>query len=384
MSRMGVSKLRALALAACALVTWEISPARATDVQPLRVIKDQDPNFNTLFVDVEHDEILVGNDAQETLQVYSRAAQGAVAALREIGGTKTFLTFPGQVIIDPVHNEIFNVGNDIADLITVYQRTASGNVAPIRRIDGKRPQLRFNRSWGMALDLTNDELFVSHQKRNQISVFARTTNTDLDRDATQKRIIRGPATQLANVHGIFVDPKANEIYAANLGHQVTKDPTSGLPVGETHLPSITVYARTAKGNAAPLRTIQGPDTKLDNAKPIFVDSERHEIVVANGSPTNALLFFDQKAKGNAAPIRVIQGENTGLSDPSGVFVDTVHHEVLVANWSNHTITTYASGASGNVKPLRVISPSKSRIAAGIGNPGAIYVDPQRDEIGVAN
>ena len=106
--------------------------------------------------------------------------------------------------------------------------------------------------------------------------------------------------------------------------------------------------------------------------------------MANGSPTNALLFFDQKAKGNAKPIRVIQGENTGLSDPSGLFVDTVHHEVLVANWSNHTITTYASGASGNVKPLRVISPSKSRIAAGIGNPGAIYVDPERDEIGVAN
>ena len=222
MSRMGVSKLRALALAACALVTWEISLARATDVQPLRVIKDQDPNFDTLFVDVEHDEILVGNDAQETLQVYSRSAQGVVAPLREIGGTKTFLTFPGQVIIDPVHNEILNVGNDIADLITVYQRTASGNVAPIRRIDGRRPQLRFNRSWGIALDTANDELFVSHQKRNQISVFARTTNTDADKGATAKRTIKGPATGLANAHGIFVDAKANEIYVANLGQAVTK------------------------------------------------------------------------------------------------------------------------------------------------------------------
>src|SRR5262244_1484505 len=238
MSRMGLSRLRGLALAACALVALDISPARATDVPPLRVIKDQDPNFNTLFVDVQHDEILVGNDAQETLQVYSRSAQGVVAPLREIGGTKTFLTFPGQVIIDPVHNEIMNVGNDIADLITVYPRTASGNVVPIRRIDGRRPHLRFSRSWGMALDLTNDELFVSHQKRNQISVFARTTNTDKDPGALPKRAIRGTATGLANVHGIYVDNKANEIYAVNLGHETVRDASTRMPVGATHSPSI--------------------------------------------------------------------------------------------------------------------------------------------------
>jgi hypothetical protein len=375
-------QLRVLALATSLVAAAQLTVARATDVTPLRVIKDQDPNFNTLWVDLVNDEILVGNDAQETLQVYSRSAQGVVAPLREIGGQKTFITFPGQVIIDPVHNEIWNVGNDIADLLTVYPRTASGNVAPIRRIDGKKSQLKFNRSWGIALDTVNDELYVSHQKRKQISILARTTNTDADPHATIKRTIAGPATGLANSHGIYVDPKANEIYVANLGFEVTE--TAGLPVGSTNPPSITVYARTAKGNVAPLRTIQGPRTKLDNAKPIFVDSERHEIVVADGSPTDALLFFDQKANGDVAPIRIIQGENTGLSNPSGIFVDNVHHEVLVSNWGNHTISVYASGASGNVKPLRVISPTKSRVVAGIGNPGAIYVDPERDEIGVAN
>ena len=58
--------------------------------------------------------------------------------------------------------------------------------------------------------------------------------------------------------------------------------------------------------------------------------------------------------------------------------------MLVANWSNHTITVYPRGASGNVKPTRVISPTRSRVSVGIGNPGAIYVDPERDEIGVPN
>ncbi len=381
---MALSRVGVLALAASVIAAAELSPAAATDVAPLRVIRDQDPNFDTLWVDLVNDEILAGNDAQETLQVYSRSANGLVAPLREIKGEATFITYPGQVIVDPVHNEIWSVGNDIADLITVYSRTAVGNVAPIRRIDGKKSQLRFNRSWGIALDTANDELFATHQKRNQISVFARTMNTETNPKATAKRTIQGPATGLAEPHGIYVDAKANEIYVANLGHKVVEDKATGLPVGSTAPPSITVYARTARGNVAPLRTIQGEKTQLDMAKPIFVDEGRHEIVVADGSPTDALLFFDQKANGNAAPIRVIQGSDTGLSNPTGVFVDPKHNEVLVANWSNHTITVYPRGAGGNVKPIRVISPTKSRVAVGMGNPGAIYVDPERDEIGVPN
>ena len=382
--RIGLSKLRLVALALSVVTTAELSPAKATDVPPLRVIKDQDPNFDTLWVDLVNNEILVGNDAQETLQVYSRSAQGVVAPLREIKGEATFITYPGQVIVDPAHNEIWSVGNDIADFITVYSRTAVGNVAPIRRIDGKKSQLKFNRSWGIALDTANDELFATHQKRNQISVFARTMNTDTDPKATAKRTIQGPATGLAEPHGIFVDSKANEIYVVNLGRKVVEDKATGLPVGSTAPPSITVYARTSRGNATPLRTIQGSNTQLDNVKPIFVDAERHEIVVADGSPTDALLFFDQKASGNAAPIRIIQGSDTGLSNPTGVFVDAKHDEVLVANWSNHTITVYPRAAGGNVKPIRVISPTRSRVSVGIGNPGAIYVDPERDEIGVPN
>ena len=382
--RIGPSKLRVLGLVVCVIASADLSPAGATDVAPLRVIKDQDPNFDTLWVDLVNNEILVGNDAQETLQIYSRPASGVVAPLREIKGEATFITYPGQVIVDPAHNEIWSIGNDIADLITVYSRSAVGNVAPIRRIDGKKSQLKFNRSWGIALDAAHDELFVSHQKRNAISVLARTTNTDTDPKAKAKRLIQGPATGLAEPHGIFVDAKANEIYVANRGHKVVEEEATGLPVGSTDLPSITVYARTAHGNVAPLRTIQGDKTQLDEAKPIFVDAGRHEIVVADGSPTDALLFFDQKAEGNAAPIRVIQGSDTGLSNPTGVFVDAKHNEVLVANWSNHTITVYPRGAGGNVKPIRVISPTKSRVAVGMGNPGAIYVDPERDEIGVPN
>jgi NHL repeat-containing protein len=389
----GLSTLRLVALAALVIVGASVVAADAADIKPRRIIRDRDPNFNTLWVDTVNNEILVGNDAQESLQVYSRTANGLVAPLREIKSPpatdttvphNTFVTFPGQVIIDPVNNEILSVGNDIADLITTYTRTADGNVAPIRRINGRLQTAgRFNRSWGLALDTVNDEIAVTHQKRNRISIFARTANSDTNPATAPKRTVSGSRTGLADPHGVFIDTTVNEIYVVNSGEAAPAN-AAGTRDGVNGAPSITVYARTASGNVTPKRTIQGNLTQLDHARPLFVDSGRHEIVVANGSPTDAILFFDQNANGNVAPVRVLQGARTGLSNPTGVFVDAVNNELLVANWGNHTITVYPRGAGGDIKPTRVISPTKSRVAAGIGNPGAIYIDPERDEIGVVN
>lgn len=349
-----------------------LAPAFAADLPPLRTITDNDPNFNTLWVDTVNREIVVANDAHETIQVYSSRARGVVAPLREIKGPNTFVSFPGQVFVDPVHDELWSVGNDIADMVTIYARTADGNAAPIRRIVFK--PLGLNRTWGLAVDLVNDEVALTHQRRSRVTVWSRTTNTDVNPTATPLRTLSGAATQLADPAGVFIDPASNEMYVVNLGHRV----------GSITAPSITVYARTAAGNTAPLRKIQGPSTGLDNAKPIFVDTERREIVVANGNPSNALLFFDQDATGDVAPKRVIQGARTGLSNPTGVFVDAEEKLIWVANWGNHTLTAFKRTAQDNAEPERTISPTTSRVAAGIGNPGALYVDTERDEIGVLN
>src|SRR5207249_11224134 len=110
-------------------------------------------------------------------------------------------------------------------------------------------------------------------------------------------------------------PTVNEIYVVNSGESLVT--VAGLPVGSSALPSITVYARTASGNVAPLRTIQGTNTGLDHARPLFVDSGRHEIVVADGSPTDAILFFDQNANGNVGPLRVLRGRQNAPRNPHG-------------------------------------------------------------------
>jgi DNA-binding beta-propeller fold protein YncE len=359
---------RPLALAAVLAVAAVAPVARAADIPPRRVIADKDPNFNTLWVDVVNDEILVGNDAHESLQVYSRTANGLTAPLREIKGPHTFVTFPGQVVVDPGHDEIWSVGNDIADLVTIYERTADGDIAPKRQLSLRG--LRLNRTWGLYVDTVNDEIALSHQRRNAITIWSRLAVTG----GEPLRTIVGPDTGIANPHAVFIDPRRDEIYVLNMGHAR----------GTTALPSITVYPRDAKGNTPPLRTIQGRETGLDNCGQMFVDTERGEIYVANGSPSNEILVFDQLADGKARPKRVIRGHRTGLASPSGVFVDTRHGELYVANWGNHTITVYPRDAAGDVAPSRVISPTTSRVSAGIGNPGAMFVDPVHDEIGIVN
>src|SRR5262245_56080450 len=87
-----------------------------------------------------------------------------------------------------------------------------------------------------------EELFVADGTNNAIVVYSRTASGD----TAPTRTLSGPATQLLNLNGIFVDTVHNELVAANAA-------ASG---------SITVYSRTASGNVAPIRILSGPSTGL--------------------------------------------------------------------------------------------------------------------------
>src|SRR2546426_1561859 len=206
-SRMNLSHVTVTSMAVLVLGVV-VGAAGAADVAPLRVVTDHDPNFNTLWVDTVNREILVGNDAHETLQVYSATARGVVAPLREIKGPNTFVSFPGQVFIDPVNEEIWSVGNDIADMVTGYSRNAEGNAAPIRRIVFK--PLGLNRTWGLAVDLVNNEVALTHQRPSRVTVWSRTTDTDVNPTATPLRTLSGFATQLADPARGFLDPRSHQ------------------------------------------------------------------------------------------------------------------------------------------------------------------------------
>ena len=116
--------------------------------------------------------------------------------------------------------------------------------------------------------------------------------------------------------------------------------------------SITVYSRTASGDAAPVRTVVGPATGLSTPLRAAVDSVHGEVAVTNSS---RILVFAQTASGNTPPLRTIDGPATGLVAPRGVLIDIVHDEIIVADPPANAVRVFARTAAGDVVPLRTLA-----------------------------
>ena len=81
--------------------------------------------------------------------------------------------------------------------------------------------------------------------------------------------IEGPATELKNPGALQIDRENNELWVTNWGDH-----------------SVTIYARDARGNVAPLRTIRSasrgePLAGLGRPAAIAWDSRRDELLVPN-------------------------------------------------------------------------------------------------------
>jgi len=368
---------------------------------PVRIIRDPYPTFNGIGMDVERGEVIMTDDNRASVLAYGsqfNPTDRPNEPRRTIEGPRTHLGYVCSLTISPEAREIYTVDNDWKDNMVAYPLDADGEVAPLRELNVDHG------AWGIFLDRKNDELVITTEHINKVSVYRRTAKDDDE----PLRFIQGPNTELADPHGIFVDAENNEIFVANHGnwHKEETGENAGTihfgqrkrsalgsnrsrPLGPSTgkflLPSITVYSRMAEGDAAPLRTIQGSKTGLNWPNGIYPDPASGQIVVAN-SGDGSILFFDRKANGDVAPLRVIEGPATGLDGPSGVFIDTKRDELWVTNWNNHTATVYPGRAEGNVAPLRTIrsAPANASRATGFGNAGHVVFDPIRKEILVPN
>jgi DNA-binding beta-propeller fold protein YncE len=78
---------------------------------------------------------------------------------------------------------------------------------------------------------------------------------------------------------------------------------------------VTVYAKNANGNAAPIQTISGSNTGLN--QPFGISVKGTAMYVTNES-ANTVTVYSASANGNVAPTRTIGGSNTGLNGPAGI------------------------------------------------------------------
>jgi len=375
------------------------------DIAPVRILRDSKSTVAGIAVDAVNNEVFMSDENRASILSFNRTDNSESREgepLHHIMGDHTNLQFVCGITVDPRNKEVYAVNNDVADNMVVYGYEQDGDSAPARELKVDHG------AWGVAMDQDNEEVAITTEHINKISIYRRTAvGKELP-----LRIIQGPRTGIADPHGTFIDPKNNEIYVVNTGawHLVRtgEGEENGVPdwwkafdlskkvqtqpalpsllpsTGRYFPPSITVYSRTANGDAVPLRTLQGKNTQFSNPLAVYVDYEHNEIAVANDGG-NSILIFDSKANGDLAPKRVIAGPDTGIKFPSGVWVDTKNDEIWSANWGNHSATVYPRSAQGNVKPKRIIrTAAEGTPLNGMGNPSAMIYDEQRDELLVPN
>ena len=114
------------------------------------------------------------------------------------------------------------------------------------------------------------------------------------------------------------------------------------------------------------------------------DPVNGEMAVANIGDSSVLVFA-RTANGNAAPIRVLLGPKTGINRPMGVAIDPVNNELWVSNFIDHTALVFDRKASGNVAPKRIVRTAPAGTPSpGFGNPQAVAYDSKRQQILVPN
>jgi sugar lactone lactonase YvrE len=277
------------------------------------------------------------HDADSYVTVYAAGANGNVAPVQTVRGSKTGLSFPQGIALD-AGGKIYVTNNTRAPRVVVYAAGANGNVAPLSTIVGPRTGLIF--PVGVALD-TGGNIYVADLESESfasggVTVYAAGANGNV----APLRTIKGGRTALTFPFGVALDASRN-IYVANGGQ----------------FGGITVFAAGAHGDVKPLRLISGAKTQLNNALGIALDAGG-KIYVANGNG-NRVNVYAADANGNVAPIRVIGGPQTKLRFPFGIALDAAGNIYVAdspsgAPGAQSFVRVYAAGASGDVAPIRSI------------------------------
>lgn len=371
-----------------ALVAHPFSPEKPpspSDIPAVRTVADPYPTFNGIAVDPAAGIVVLSDPNRKSLLLYDESGAGqkqASVPIRQIIGPETYIGMVAGVVVDPDHREIYAANNDIEDTVVVMSYESSGNIRPTRIFSVP------HQAWGLALSRSTDEIAVSVEILNALVFYQR----GVKNVEAPMRVLRGPQTGLADPHGIYWDEAHSEIGVANHGNFrgmfkntgggciPTLAQDEGTEAGQFQPPSLTIYAAQAKGDAKPLRTIQGPRTQLDWPMGIAQDLTHNAIVVANNGD-NSILIFDRNGNGDVPPAKVIRGERTGINRPMGVAIDQKNGEIWVSNFGDHSALAFDITSKGDVAPRRVIrSAPVGTPTPGFGNPMALAYDCKRHQI----
>ncbi len=251
--------------------------------------------------------LVITDSSNSSVRIFDRAT---LTEQRTISGGNTEINAPVGVAVDRVRGEIY-VANAGSNAICVHALSSDGNVAPLRRIAGAATGLSihgFLDSYPthIAVDAANGEVFIACQ--SSIRVWPRTANGDV----APARVIAGPNTTLGqgldSAGAIAVDVGNNELFVGDAG-------------------AVRVFARSANGDAAPLRILTS--SLQGQFRALAVDATNGELWVGRtaGNSTQRMEVFSRTAMGGTAPLR------SATWGRSGIDVDTATGDIANLPWS---------------------------------------------------
>jgi hypothetical protein len=336
----------------------------------------------------------------------------------------------------PQGTKVDTIPKPVAGDANAAKKTAVANRKPIRTIRDRYPQFS-----AVAVDPTNDEVFLQDENLFQLQAYDRTTNTPGTAAMSEpKRNIAGPATYLELNCALYIDPKTGNIYSLNndtersmtvwdrnakgdaspLWKLKTPMGSFGLAVDEEreellitaqHEQVVAAYSKFAREDDPPKWVLWGDKTRIADPHGIAIDTKNKTFFVANFgstlSPRQAqpgedpllvatargnmvhgsgrfyppsITVYDLGARGDTAPVREITGPLTQLNWPAGLFMDSERGELYVANDGGGSILVFDAMANGNAAPKRVLKGAATKLAY----PTFVFVDVKNDELWVAN
>jgi hypothetical protein len=161
---------------------------------------------------------------------------------------------------------------------------------------------------------------------------------------------------------------------ARTSHAVAYDPVHDeIAVPNPFAEAILFFKGDASGNAAPIRVIQGPKTLLEQNEELALDPVNDEIIVPTGT---AILVFDRRANGDVAPKRIIAGPKTLQDHARGIAVDPVNNIIATGNRDPMGILIFNRTDEGDVAPRNIIAGPKTGIYA----PKGFAINSERKEL----
>jgi hypothetical protein len=281
------------------------------DAAPLQNIIGSNTGLNDpqgIAVNGSH-KMYVPNHLINSVTVFAKGANGNVVPINTISGANTGLNRPNGISLDKSRNIYVANSSNVTNgpgSVTVYAPGANGDVTPIRTLIGASTGL--NLPSALTLD-PKGKIYVANcgcgtsSPPSSVTVYA----AGADGNVAPIRKISGSHTGLDIPYGVAVDAGLN-VYVANAGSF-----------------TVTVYAKGAHGNVSPIRTIGGSNTGINLPEEIAIDANGKLYVVNCGcgpvTAPSSVTVYAAGANGNVAPIQTITGADTGLNQPVGI---TIH------------------------------------------------------------